>query len=150
MSDAKTIALIKALGGGGGGGGSSFDPTISNPQDGDTLVYDATAGKWVNGAASSGGGGLVITPTIDMEHMNLVSDKTAQEIYDAYVAGKSVVFVMSDGAGNTSITSLSTLETGSDGGEALYFHIANIDPSSDRVIYFSAATMSDYPICSLA
>lgn len=42
-------------GGGGGGGGSSSlsgltDVDISNPTDGQTLVYNATSGKWENGA----------------------------------------------------------------------------------------------------
>lgn len=48
--------------GGGGGGGSSTlsgltDVDISNPTDGQTLVYNATSGKWENGAG--GGGGVV-------------------------------------------------------------------------------------------
>lgn len=47
-------------GGGGGGGGSSTlsgltDVDISNPSDGQTLVYDATSGKWENGSGSGGG-----------------------------------------------------------------------------------------------
>lgn len=51
-----------AGGGGGGGGGSSTlsgltDVDLTNPADGQTLVYNATAQKWVNG---SGGGVLVV------------------------------------------------------------------------------------------
>lgn len=48
----------KAAGGGGGGGSTTLagltDVGISNPSDGQTLVYDAASSKWVNG---SGGGG---------------------------------------------------------------------------------------------
>lgn len=52
--------------GGGGGGGSSTlsgltDVDISNPQNGQTLVYNATSGKWENGAG--GGGALIIEVT---------------------------------------------------------------------------------------
>lgn len=52
--------------GGGGGGGSSTlsgltDVDISNPSDGQTLVYNATSGKWENGAG--GGGALIIEVT---------------------------------------------------------------------------------------
>ena len=33
---------------------ASFSPIVTNPQDGDTLVYNAAQQKWVNGAGSSG------------------------------------------------------------------------------------------------
>lgn len=54
-------AIAKNGGGGGGGGGSSTlsgltDVDISNPTDGQTLVYNATSGKWENGAGGEGGG----------------------------------------------------------------------------------------------
>ncbi len=57
---------------------------ITNPQDGDTLVYNATQQKWVNGAASGG----VFRVNIDT---NGVLDKTWEEIRDAYESGKIVV-----------------------------------------------------------
>lgn len=49
---------------GGGGGGSSTlsgltDVDISNPTDGQTLVYNAESGKWENGAGGGGGGRVV-------------------------------------------------------------------------------------------
>jgi hypothetical protein len=78
---------------GEGGGGGSFAPDITDPQDGDTLVYNAAQQKWVNGAGGGGsGGGLVVTG------YNLISgegtlNKTWQEIYDAASQGKSVVLV---------------------------------------------------------
>lgn len=57
---AKTIVgAINELEAGGGGGGSSTlagltDVDISTPTNGQTLIYNATSGKWENG---SGGGG---------------------------------------------------------------------------------------------
>ena len=47
-------ALGKNSSGGGGGGGSSTlagldDVQLSNPQNGQALVYDSASGKWVNG-----------------------------------------------------------------------------------------------------
>ena len=32
---------------------AAFAPVITNPQDGDVLVYDASAQKWVNAAPSA-------------------------------------------------------------------------------------------------
>ena len=36
--------------------GNPFPVAITEPEDGDTLAYDATSGKWVNVHASTGGG----------------------------------------------------------------------------------------------
>ena len=54
-----TGQYLSALGqnSGGGGGGSStladlLDVALSSPQDGQALVYDADAGKWVNGTVT--------------------------------------------------------------------------------------------------
>lgn len=88
-----------ALGAASGGGGSSTlsgltDVDISNPTDGQTLVYNATSGKWKNGA---GGGGLIVNVT---EHNRGEAneyadmDKTAGEIVAALNSGRNVVFRM--------------------------------------------------------
>ena len=58
-----------AKGGGGGGGGSSTlsgltDVDISNPTNGQTLVYNAETGKWENGAG--GGGGANVIPVFTL------------------------------------------------------------------------------------
>lgn len=50
------------------GGGSSFSPTITSPQDGDTIVYNAATQKWVNGAGGGAGGGGAV-------HINVVYDE---------------------------------------------------------------------------
>lgn len=72
-----------------GTGGGDFAPDISNPQDGQVLVYDGTAGKWVNGAASGGGGSFVVH--IDG---NDTLDKTWNEINTALTAGKYCVIIV--------------------------------------------------------
>lgn len=80
---------VEYLGEGNGQGG--FAPDITNPQDGDTLVYNATAGKWVNGAGGSGGGGLVVHDSVDEATGKKTLDKTWQEIHDAIVSGVFVI-----------------------------------------------------------
>lgn len=62
-----------AMGGGGGGGSSTLsgltDVDISNPTDGQTLIYNTTSGKWENGgnmptpSASNVGGALSVIKT---------------------------------------------------------------------------------------
>ena len=78
MNTGGIIALIKAMCNGAGGG---FSPTITNPQDGDTLVYNATQGKWVNGA---GGGSGSLAVHVDGDN---ALDKTWKEISDAFNDG---------------------------------------------------------------
>ena len=69
---------------GGGGGGSSMlagmtDVDISNPTDGQTLVYNGTSGKWENG---SGSGGLtVLQGTYDDEQEQVTLEVTCSELY---------------------------------------------------------------------
>lgn len=63
-----------ARNGGGGGGGSSTlsgltDVDISNPSDGQTLVYNASAGKWENGSGGGGGTPDMIILTTDYTGM---------------------------------------------------------------------------------
>ena len=62
----------------GGSSGGSFNPDITSPQDGDTLVYNAAQSKWVNGAPS---GGVLLVHEVDG-----TLDVTWQQIHDAEVA----------------------------------------------------------------
>jgi hypothetical protein len=70
----------------GPSGGSSTlsgltDVDISNPSDGQTLVYNASAGKWENGAAGGGGGGpLLVNFAYDETSDSYPGDKTAGEV----------------------------------------------------------------------
>lgn len=76
---------------GGGGGGSSTlsgltDVDITNPSNGQTLVYNSTSGKWENGAV---GGGLLVNITESDDVYT--ADKTVREILGAIESG-SVIF----------------------------------------------------------
>ena len=79
------------------GEGGGFSPDITNPQDGDTLVYDASEEKWVNGAGGGGGGYEVIENGIGL------LDKTWSEISTAFNSGK-IVYITAPMAGMEGIT----------------------------------------------
>lgn len=55
VADAGGIVAYVAAHGGAGTLARLTDVALSNLQDGQTIVYDATLGKWVNGEAPSGG-----------------------------------------------------------------------------------------------
>lgn len=82
-------------GGGGGGGGSSTlagltDVDISNPTDGQTLVYNSTSGKWENGAGGGGSSGFtLLQATYDDETYQFVLPVTATELFT--LMGSSMV-----------------------------------------------------------
>ena len=67
--------------------GGSFAPDITSPQDGDTLVYNATQQKWVNGAGGGGAGGALVVHADENDTL----DKTWKELSDAFTAGYHVV-----------------------------------------------------------
>lgn len=81
-----------------GGGGSSAlsgltDVDISNPSDGQTLVYNATSGKWENGAG--GGASAYFVDCVYLEgsqtqDVTITSSKTAAEIQAAVESGALV------------------------------------------------------------
>ena len=65
-----TQQFLSALGlnsGGGGGGATALtdlvDVALSNPQNGQVLMYNSSTGKWYNGTVQSGGGGTVTSIT---------------------------------------------------------------------------------------
>lgn len=101
-------------GSGGGGGGSSTlsgltDVDISNPSNGQTLVYNATSGKWENGAG--GGGALIVHQSHDEEHGLYTLDKTWQELADAILLGPVLLITEDDiaeyGVSSTPLRSVS-------------------------------------------
>lgn len=75
--------------GGGGGGGSSTlsgltDVDISNPSNGQTLVYNATSGKWENGA---GGGGANVIPVFTLNRTSATGGTaTCDMTFDSIMA----------------------------------------------------------------
>lgn len=78
------------------------DVDISNPTDGQVLVYNASSGKWENGA-----GGVLILHEIPVEANEsnakaqpapmIRLDKTWQEIYDAGVCFVEQIYSWADG-----------------------------------------------------
>lgn len=89
----------------GGGGGSSTlsgltDVDISNPADGQTLVYNATSGKWENGAGG-GGGALVVRGVKVGDKVTL--DHTYAEIVSA---APLVYYAFEPDSNSTSFTAL--------------------------------------------
>lgn len=84
----------------GGSGASSLmnllDVEVLNPTDGQTLTYDATAQKWING----GGNDFIVTLTSTYDEQTdettYAVDKTNQEIYEAAASGKNVRMIFDD------------------------------------------------------
>ena len=74
MADFDPVSYMmgQKAGPGGGGGSSTLsgltDVDISNPTDGQTLVYNATSGKWENGA---GGGGVYLLDTSNLDTITI-------------------------------------------------------------------------------
>jgi hypothetical protein len=82
-------------------GGSSTlsgltDVDISNPSDGQTLVYNATSGKWENGAA--GGGGMPVIDGTQLEE-EITLDITAGNLYTLMQNGPVVYKVLGSESG---------------------------------------------------
>ena len=94
MADFDPVSYMmgQKAGPGGGGGSSTLsgltDVDISNPTDGQTLVYNATSGKWVNGAGGSGGVLVVnVLATYASDGSTATFDKTFAELKSAYEGG---------------------------------------------------------------
>ena len=65
------------------------DVDISNPADGQTLVYNAESGKWENGSGLSGSDVMAVGLDWDIGEGTL--DKTWKEIFDALTDNKIVI-----------------------------------------------------------
>lgn len=120
---------------------ASFAPTIANPQDGQTLVYNAQQQKWVNGAASGSSSGLVIQVTSDADE-NLIFNKTAAEVLAALSAGKYVIvhFPDFDGYSYNQYGTIMGFGSASENGQ---FSI-NVIFINDNLT-FECDTLNDYP-----
>lgn len=88
----------KSAGGGGTGGSTTLsgltDVDISNPSDGQTLIYNSTSGKWENGAGGGNSDIFIVHKTFDFLEGTRTLDKTFAEIYAALAAGKYVQIVL--------------------------------------------------------
>lgn len=128
--------------GGGGGGGSSTlagltDVDIANPTDGQTLVYNATSGKWENGA-----GGVLVIHVGETGAM----DKTWQEIHDALAAGVVMVFTYAPfGDGEIYMAFINAAYHDVDG----YFVAAiSTQGPNTSILFAGCASADEYPILS--
>lgn len=135
MADFDPVSYImgaKAGSGGGGGGSTTLsgltDVDISNPSNGQTLVYNASSGKWENGA-----GPLII-------HVNDqgVFDKTWQEIHDC----APLVWVEGSVSGNPAYLPLYMIGTDSDS----YFCVFPSAYSNPAMLRANTNTPNGYPV----
>lgn len=110
---------------------------ISNPQDGQAIVYDAASGTWKNANAGGGGGGGVLVVTATVDDNTVTCNKTAGEMYAAAQTG--LVLVQSDNGSGGFYTNPVTEFFG---GEAGYEFITTQDD-------FEADTANDYPSYNL-
>lgn len=126
--------------------GQTILPTaVTNPKDGDTLVYDATAKAWKNGAGGGGGGSFVVNVSYDETADTYALDKTAGEIMEAVSKGLVLGLLVSE-----SYTSVLFLvgcgiegegETYAEGTYVFFFDWLD----DDTTLEFTAATADDYP-----
>lgn len=96
------------------------DVDISNPANGQTLVYNATSGKWENGAGGGGSGTLVVHAVPDGSDTRL--DHTFAEIS---TAGYAVLWNTTDiGGGQYAVNVVPLTSLGysnPESGDPLYF-----------------------------
>ena len=117
-----------------------LNKVITNPQDGDTLIYNAAQQKWVNGAMS--GSGLVLTGTFNGQDGSVTLDKTAQEIYDAYTSGTFIIAIIQEFGVTLAITLNNLYRTNSN----INFYFYCVDETNSVIYRFYADDMSDYPV----
>lgn len=101
---------------GGGGGGSTTlagltDVDISNPSDGQVLVYNATSGKWENGRSPSGSGLLIVNAlaTTTNDGSTLTFDKTFSELKSAYDDGAVILCLVTTEDNVNSVRGVNTV-----------------------------------------
>lgn len=140
MADFDPVSYMMGQKAGPSGGSSTLsgltDVDISNPSDGQTLVYNATSGKWENGAGG-GGGSLVVRWTLDDK-----LDKTYREIVSTAGTGPVVLlnpdYDPQSGEGSFAYLATAQIEPG---GYGLLFFF----PDGTSTEHFACANMDDYP-----
>lgn len=144
-----------------GGGGSSTlsgltDVDISNPTDGQTLVYNANSGKWENGAGGGGAAYFVDCSYALDEHDNpkLTSSKTTAEIRAAIESG-ALVYIRFVEPGDTSegvpdmthVYSLSGMSVGTlEGVTMASFGVVILYSGHSDEMCTEYTEMADYPV----
>lgn len=132
----------------GGGGGASVlndlsDVNITNPSDGQTLVYDVIAQKWKNG--SGGGGGVVIDDTNTSTTKVWSSSKVDTELgskQDALTAGTGISISAQNVISATGVESV-TVGTTTTGAAGTNASIVNSGTASNLVLDFTIPRGAD-------
>lgn len=119
------------------------DVDISNPTDGQLLIYNAESGKWENGAGGGGGSGtLVVHVVADGEDSRL--DHTFAEIS---AAGYAVLWVVTDIGGGeymAQVVPLATIgHTDQSGGSNPRYFVGFM--LGEQAYAFTANTQDGYP-----
>lgn len=96
MADFDPVSYMMGQKAAGGGGGSSTlsgltDVDISNPTDGQTLVYNSTSGKWENGAGGGSSSGVMVFEAIYGNNDSLTLSVTAETLFEAMQSSVCVV-----------------------------------------------------------
>ena len=120
------------------------DVDITNPTDGQTLVYNATSGKWENGAGGGGGSGtLVVRVVADGEDHRL--DHTFAEIS---ASGYAVLWVETDIGGGeylAQVVPLAAIGYTDPGGGSNPCYLVGF-MSGQESYAFTADTQDEYPV----
>lgn len=141
MGEFDPVSYAMGVKSAGGGGGSSTlaglsDVNISNPTDGQTLVFNATSGKWENGEGSSGG---VLAITLDD---TMTMNRTWNEIKNASFA----VIIANFDEGSALWIPVTGCNTVTEGGSAYYVYGVQIFSAGEiEPITFSVDSPSGYP-----
>ena len=115
------------------------DVDISNPSDGQTLVYDAASSKWENG--SGGGGGATVTGVYAVDEQTdeetITLTLTAAELFALLSNGPvsikyTIVFQDSEQTTITAITG--SYKTVSDGGSTIDYQYATGGFTTDYLV----------------
>ena len=82
----------------------AFTPTITSPANGDVIKYDSSSSKWVNGAASGGGGAMFEVLVDDTETEGITAmyifgriKAQPEEIYNAAFSGPVKLYINYEG-----------------------------------------------------
>lgn len=156
--DAENQQWLQQYGGGGGGSSSLSgltDVDISNPTDGQMLVYNATSGKWENGAGGGGASAYFVDCSYALDELSspvLTSSKTTAEIRAAMESG-ALVYIRytvpgSGGAPDfTHIYSLTGMSSGTGGvvTRAMFSFMAT-DSDGSELMYTGYTAMTDNPV----
>ena len=111
---------------------ANFPVEVNNPQDGDTLIYNAAEQKWVSGSNNGDSGGVLVVHVSGQDVLEL--DRTWNEIHNAFISN-GVVLSFDDGIELDAVVAV----LGSEGA----YSVVMFDGSS--AMDFFADSPDDYP-----